>query len=209
MALCAGAGRPRPGFAATLARAAAPLRATTARAGQRAPALRSSAPGCGRRCLLPLLKNFRWSVFFRLDLESTARAFAAARRRCPSCTSTTTTSPCGWSTTRCSARAVLRHRSEPGWEKFEANAFARLREMIVHEAQLSPARPRRKVLDDQIVWARSPVRLDLAGGWTDTPPYCIEYGGQVLNVAVDLNGQPPIQVFAKLSRATRTGHALD
>jgi galactokinase/mevalonate kinase-like predicted kinase len=43
-----------------------------------------------------------------------------------------------------------------------------------------------------------PVRLDLAGGWTDTPPYCLEYGGKVLNVAVDVNGQPPIQVFAKL-----------
>ena len=53
--------------------------------------------------------------------------------------------------------------------------------------------------EDQIVWARSPVRLDLAGGWTDTPPYCIEHGGKVLNVAVDLNGQPPIQVFARLS----------
>ena len=54
-------------------------------------------------------------------------------------------------------------------------------------------------MDDQIVWARSPIRFDLAGGWTDTPPYCIEHGGKVLNVAADLNGQPPIQVFAKLS----------
>ena len=32
-------------------------------------------------CLLPMLKNFRWSVFFRLDLEATARAFAASQRR--------------------------------------------------------------------------------------------------------------------------------
>ena len=44
-------------------------------------------------------------------------------------------------------------------------------------------------------------RLDLAGGWTDTPPYCLEYGGKVLNLAVDINGQPPIQVFAKLSES--------
>ena len=51
--------------------------------------------------------------------------------------------------------------------------------MIVREAQLSPALPRVAVLEDQIVWGRSPVRLDLAGGWTDTPPYCLEYGGQV------------------------------
>ena len=52
--------------------------------------------------------------------------------------------------------AVLRHRGEPGWEQFEAGAFARLREMIVHEARLSPACPRRNVMEDQIVWARSP-----------------------------------------------------
>ncbi|MGO8693351.1 MAG: L-fucokinase [Rectinemataceae bacterium] len=50
---------------------------------------------------------------------------------------------------------------------------------------------------DQIVWARAPLRLDLAGGWTDTPPYTNRYGGSVVNVAVDLNGQSPIQVFVR------------
>jgi galactokinase/mevalonate kinase-like predicted kinase len=57
--------------------------------------------------------------------------------------------------------------------------------------------PSRAIKSDQIVWARSPVRLDLAGGWTDTPPYTLREGGTVLNVAVDLNGQPPIQVFCR------------
>ena len=94
--------------------------------------------------------------------------------------------------------AVLRHRGQEGWEKHEANAFGRLSEMIVRDAQLSPVMPQRRLLEDQIVWGRSPVRLDLAGGWTDTPPYCLEHGGRVVNLAVDLNGQPPIQVFAKL-----------
>jgi galactokinase/mevalonate kinase-like predicted kinase len=41
------------------------------------------------------------------------------------------------------------------------------------------------------------VRLDLAGGWTDTPPYTLRHGGRVVNLAVDLNGQPPIQVFCR------------
>ncbi|MBD3274969.1 MAG: hypothetical protein GF372_06630, partial [Candidatus Marinimicrobia bacterium] len=54
---------------------------------------------------------------------------------------------------------------------------------------------KKSIKDDQIVWARSPVRLDLAGGWSDTPPYTLREGGQVTNLAVDLNGQPPIQVF--------------
>ena len=58
-----------------------------------------------------------------------------------------------------------------------------------------PLRPALK--EDQIVWARAPVRLDLAGGWTDTPPYTLRHGGRVVNVAVDLNGQPPIQVFCR------------
>jgi galactokinase/mevalonate kinase-like predicted kinase len=58
-----------------------------------------------------------------------------------------------------------------------------------------PLRPALK--EDQIVWARAPVRLDLAGGWTDTPPYTLRFGGRVVNVAVDLNGQPPIQVFCR------------
>ena len=55
----------------------------------------------------------------------------------------------------------------------------------------------RDVKLDQIVWARSPVRLDLAGGWTDTPPFTLREGGEVVNLAVDLNGQPPIQAFCR------------
>lgn len=36
------------------------------------------------------------------------------------------------------------------------------------------------------VWveALSPARIDLAGGWTDTPPICYEQGGAVLNIAI-------------------------
>jgi len=58
-------------------------------------------------------------------------------------------------------------------------------------------RLKKGVKDDQIVWARSPVRFDLAGGWSDTPPYTLHWGGQVTNLAVDLNGQPPVQVFCR------------
>ena len=54
-----------------------------------------------------------------------------------------------------------------------------------------------RIKEDQIVWARSPIRFDLAGGWSDTPPYTMRYGGRVVNLAVDLNGQPPVQVFCR------------
>ena len=66
------------------------------------------------------------------------------------------------------------------------------------------------VKKDQIVWARSPVRFDLAGGWTDTPPYTNRYGGAVVNVAVDLNGQSPIQVFARRTPEPQLAlHSID
>jgi galactokinase/mevalonate kinase-like predicted kinase len=71
-----------------------------------------------------------------------------------------------------------------------------IRVEFVDRGALAPP-PGARVKLDQIVWARSPVRLDLAGGWTDTPPYTLRHGGQVVNVAVDLNGQPPIQVFCR------------
>lgn len=32
--------------------------------------------------------------------------------------------------------------------------------------------------------ARAPVRVDLAGGGTDAPPFCVEHGGLVLNVGI-------------------------
>lgn len=42
-----------------------------------------------------------------------------------------------------------------------------------------------------------PVRVNWGGGWSDTPPYCIENGGNVLNAAVKLNGILPVQVTAR------------
>lgn len=43
------------------------------------------------------------------------------------------------------------------------------------------------------ITAAAPVRLDFTGGWTDTPPYCLENGGAVLNIAINLNDVEPIQ----------------
>jgi galactokinase/mevalonate kinase-like predicted kinase len=150
-------------------------------------------------CLPPMMRNFRASVFFRLDLESTAQAFAAGGEPAPELAFGEQDDPMQAVHDQMFRSAVLRHRGKEDWRRFEGNAFARLREMITREAQLTPSTPRSNLLEDQIVWARSPVRLDLAGGWTDTPPYCLEHGGKVLNLAVDLNGQPPIQVFGKLT----------
>ncbi len=42
------------------------------------------------------------------------------------------------------------------------------------------------------VIVRCPARLDLSGGWTDTPPICYELGGQVVDLAITLDGVKPI-----------------
>jgi fucokinase len=50
------------------------------------------------------------------------------------------------------------------------------------------------------VTVEGPARIDLGGGWSDTPPFCIDWGGTVLNIAVLLNGSYPIQTSVRKLR---------
>eukprot|EP00903_Cladosiphon_okamuranus_P018207 g16748.t1 len=43
------------------------------------------------------------------------------------------------------------------------------------------------------VTSRAAARIDLAGGWTDTPPISYEAGGSVVNVAVTVSGERPVE----------------
>lgn len=36
--------------------------------------------------------------------------------------------------------------------------------------------------------------MNWGGGWSDTPPICCEMGGTVLNAAISLNGELPVEV---------------
>ena len=83
--------------------------------------------------------------------------------------------------------------------KLENKAFELICEAIgkgIHYDNLSAQKI--QIRPDEVVWVCAPARLDFAGGWSDTPPYCLEHGGSVLNAAVKLNGQYPIQVIGKL-----------
>ena len=53
-----------------------------------------------------------------------------------------------------------------------------------------------KIAKDNVV-VQLPVRVNWGGGWTDTPPYCLENGGVVLNASITLNGVKPICVEIK------------
>jgi len=83
-------------------------------------------------------------------------------------------------------------------ESLEDVAFALVRESIGKSLTLEHQSQRIQIRSDEVVWGCAPARLDFAGGWSDTPPYCLEHGGSVLNAAVKLNGQYPIQVIGKL-----------
>ena len=47
------------------------------------------------------------------------------------------------------------------------------------------------------VTVERPLRIDLAGGWSDTPPICYEMGGTVLNAAVTIAKGKPVKVRVK------------
>lgn len=80
----------------------------------------------------------------------------------------------------------------------QASAFEGLERTIIGSGAEEDEAPRSVLRSDEIVWARAPARLDVGGGWTDTPPYSLEWGGCVTNAAVDLNGQPPIQAYIRV-----------
>jgi galactokinase/mevalonate kinase-like predicted kinase len=82
--------------------------------------------------------------------------------------------------------------------KMKEAAFRHLSLTIGYRSGGIPAPPKNVLRSDEIVWGRCPARLDLGGGWTDTPPYSLEQGGCVINAAVNLNGQAPIQAYARV-----------
>ena len=83
---------------------------------------------------------------------------------------------------------------------YESKAFSLLAEGLTQDIICDKQMPRMNVCPDQMVCSSSPVRIDLAGGWTDTPPYCLFNGGRVVNIAIDLNGQQPLHAYVKASK---------
>jgi fucokinase len=135
----------------------------------------------------------------RATLAALHRAIAAARPHGP-----THELDRARLTTAASLIAARFPRASPSTPPaLEREAFAAVARAV--EVDLgAPAKPRRSVLlPDQVVWVTTPVRIDLAGGWSDTPPICHEVGGDVVNMAITLNGQYPVQVMARLSDEPR------
>lgn len=144
----------------------------------------------------PLLaKNHENSVFYQINLNNAADEFKKFGIETPAPLPETADR-----LTRISD-AMFRNRLT-GEQKYEDEAFALMREGLTATTRI-PQQPKLSVFADQIVWGRSPVRIDLAGGWSDTPPFSLMEGGNVVNIAIELNGQPPLQVYIKPSKDYR------
>ncbi len=147
------------------------------------------------RNLEALLKNYQRSVFFQVNLDHLARKFADEGLSTGTGLPDTENALIRMQEQMFLSR-VKQHRGE-AFSVEEANAFQILRESVMASARRNRLTPKLSVHPDQIVWGRSPVRIDLAGGWSDTPPSCILAGGAVTNFALEINGQPPLQVYLK------------
>ena len=133
-----------------------------------------------------LARNWEHSVFYQLDLADVAARFKEDGLTLPPPVS--------------EEAPLLTRISDAMFRSDSDQAFALLREGLTETVLTEKQSPCKSVYDDQIVWGRSPVRIDLAGGWTDTPPYCLMEGGSVINIAIELNGQPPLQTYVKPCR---------
>ena len=142
---------------------------------------------------LALAKNWRHSVFYQLDLADAAEAFEKEQIPLPE--------PLGEDAPLMTRihNAMFLGDSEKAFALLREGLTQRDGSFVTSTADVTKE-PSLCVADDQIVWGRSPVRIDIAGGWTDTPPYCLMEGGNVINFAIELNGQPPLQAYVKPSK---------
>lgn len=73
---------------------------------------------------------------------------------------------------------------------FEDMCYAEIKKIISNSMPCDI--DKNKILNSSYV--ELPIRVNFGGGWSDTPPYCNENGGTVLNAAFKLNNKNPIKV---------------
>ena len=129
---------------------------------------------------LALARNWQHSVFYQLDLADAAETFEKEQIPLPE--------PLG-------EDAPLMTRIHNAMFLGDSEkAFALLRDGLTQRdgSFVTPAA--------DVTKEPSLCVADIAGGWTDTPPYCLMEGGKVINFAIELNGQPPLQAYVRPSK---------
>ncbi len=148
-----------------------------------------------RKIIPALARNHENSIFYQLDLKDLANHYLEAELPLPDDLNDKTN---GMSQIHDHMfRAKIQQYRGKDDSAHEEKAFELLKDLMVDSGITRLVQPELDLLSDQIVWGRSPVRIDIAGGWTDTPPYCLINGGKVINFALNMNGQAPLQCFVK------------
>lgn len=79
----------------------------------------------------------------------------------------------------------------------EDKCFDTIKKQVFASAMVSGEEEKDFRIRQKEVSVALPLRVNWGGGWTDTPPYCNEQGGVVLNAAIKLNGILPVQVTVR------------
>lgn len=146
----------------------------------------------------PMLEqNYGKSVFYQLDLSDVAADYFRLQLPVPLALSEEADRMQRIHNRMLRSRIFSLQGDKVKSETEEVEAFSMLRNGLIEAVADRKRTPGLAALPDQIVWGRSPIRIDLAGGWTDTPPFSLYAGGNVVNMAIELNGQPPLQVYVK------------
>ncbi|MBO5134723.1 MAG: bifunctional fucokinase/L-fucose-1-P-guanylyltransferase [Bacteroidaceae bacterium] len=146
---------------------------------------------------LPILAhNWRKSVFYQTDLSDLAKKYVQGNLPLPEELGQDASTMIQIHDAMFRSEVNLLRREAAGGQQ-AGHAFSLLRNSLTESALQHKCSPRMTTCHDQIVWGRSSVRIDVAGGWTDTPPYSLLTGGNVVNLAIELNGQPPLQIYVK------------
>jgi fucokinase len=94
------------------------------------------------------------------------------------------------------ARLLSRAGSDQEAEWAENDAFACIQDAVRDGAGDSAA-PAPTPWQFEQVHVSAPPRIDLGGGWSDTPPFCFDWGGTVLNCALEIDGEYPIEALIR------------
>jgi fucokinase len=82
-------------------------------------------------------------------------------------------------------------------EDAKASAFQQVQAAVGRDSPAAEFLTSRHKWQHDRVEVTAPARVDFGGGWSDTPPFCLDWGGTVLNAAVEMNGNYPIKAIAK------------
>ncbi len=95
--------------------------------------------------------------------------------------------------------AMMQDAKEQGksYEAYEEACFGTIRKAVYESGKEHVHYREHFALKKDEVHVELPVRVNWGGGWTDTPPHCLEQGGTVINAAVKLNGILPVQVTVR------------